>query len=411
MPLAGEGGAGGAGRSGANRFDQGSKALRDRRGPSGPPGGGGAARPAPTIGNRFEGHDLEKLTPFAMPKPEIPESVASLFTPNSSGSGTWAGAGGNPAIGGSGSWTTLAKVEADREQKQAEDAAAEAERPNKPKTRRTYRLTWDEYQKLSDDQRAAVDFNTALVRAREKDLNAHYDATPQQKATYDKALENMFGPDGGSDIFAPETLALLRKSGIKGDGTAGADMDDFLGLKNAISAKELEGFSFDPKEVAVDVVPAVSAISGLEDTTRSERSMEQIAAQGLAETLAKGNQMLQSFQATAKQAVNSDLGYFGGIENKVRQMPGFGEPTNAMGEKTLDGFFQDTYDRFALARGEADLAEGWKIVDSVLKPAEKEQLFAYLDARSRQDGDLGSKGFRSPEEFRELFGFDRGGKR
>ena len=39
--------------------------------------------------------------------------------------------------------------------------------PGKERTRRTQRLSWDEYNRLSREQRAAVDFNTLLVQARE----------------------------------------------------------------------------------------------------------------------------------------------------------------------------------------------------------------------------------------------------
>jgi hypothetical protein len=103
-------------------------------------------------------------------------------------------------------------------------------------------LSWEEYDKLSGDQRAAVDFNTLLVQAREIDLKTdpkwYSDA---DKAQYAKDVEAIFGPMGGSDTLGVKTVELLKKIDFK---AVGQDLDEFLSLERAVSAKELKNFEF-----------------------------------------------------------------------------------------------------------------------------------------------------------------------
>jgi hypothetical protein len=103
-------------------------------------------------------------------------------------------------------------------------------------------LSWDEYNALSQQQRAAVDFNTLLVQAREVDLKTDPKwYSPADKAQYAKDVKEMFGSLGGSETIGYQTVELLKKI----DFTAvGQDLDEFLSLERAVSADELKNFTF-----------------------------------------------------------------------------------------------------------------------------------------------------------------------
>lgn len=103
-------------------------------------------------------------------------------------------------------------------------------------------LSWDEYDALTADQRAAVDFNSALVEARERDLKTDDKwYTKEDRAQFAKDVEEMFGAEGGSAQMAPATMALLKKINFK---AVGQDLDEFLSLERGIGVKELKNFQF-----------------------------------------------------------------------------------------------------------------------------------------------------------------------
>lgn len=98
------------------------------------------------------------------------------------------------------------------------------------------RLTWDEYNKLSDDQRRVADLNKLLVRSREDDLDREGSMNEVQKARYYSNVASVFGPGGTqSETVAPRTVDLLASIDYN---AVGKDLDDFLSLKEGISAKE-----------------------------------------------------------------------------------------------------------------------------------------------------------------------------
>ena len=100
----------------------------------------------------------------------------------------------------------------------------------------THRMTREEYDALSDKQRAAVDFNTSLAKAVRRDLRLQdkYDPSKEERKNYDAASESMFGKDHGSEIYAPETMALLRQLKVK-DTADDLDVCLALGVSAVIS--------------------------------------------------------------------------------------------------------------------------------------------------------------------------------
>jgi hypothetical protein len=104
------------------------------------------------------------------------------------------------------------------------------------------RMTWEEYDALTDEQRMAVEFNTQLFRARRKDLKQRIDPYEARamKDEYEQKVEEMFGADGGSSIFAPNVVKLLDEVDFK---AVGQDLDQFLSMERAIDADELAQFT------------------------------------------------------------------------------------------------------------------------------------------------------------------------
>lgn len=105
--------------------------------------------------------------------------------------------------------------------------------------RQTKALTREEYSALSDEQRAAVDFNTQLIEAVRTDrrLQGKYSLTPEAQSVLDKTIEKMFGADGGSTQTGKATAELLQSIGFQDPA---ADLDDFLQLNAAIDADQLK---------------------------------------------------------------------------------------------------------------------------------------------------------------------------
>lgn len=280
----------------------------------------------------------------------------------------------------------------------------------------TDRMTWKEYNALSPEQRAAVDFNTMLVRAVRTDLKNtdDYAASSDDQMTYDATLEKMFGSsDRGSEIYAPETLGLLQQ--IKYHDTS-ADLDDFLKLKAAITTEDLADLP------TVEGVPQAVAYSGQAPERTEELGLKRGLANSTAEmeaTLAKGNEMLQSIQAVAlkdrewivdklggpeQQQITAALGY-----QPPNRNPETGEPLD------LNTFFQDGFNNLANRANTKDQDSILAAIKAPLSDSEYTAFLNYANSRSnnaqRFQLPLGEgKGveYRSPQDFRDLLGLKGG---
>ena len=120
------------------------------------------------------------------------------------------------------------------------------------KKSRAVPMTVEAYNKLSADQKAAVDFNTALVEAREKDLNSGWmiKRAPEDAVEMRRAMFGEDAPTGGN----PEnTLRLLERIGFKAPGAS--KLEDFLGLDMAVTVDELKDLKL-PKDISFSVSEA-----------------------------------------------------------------------------------------------------------------------------------------------------------
>lgn len=275
------------------------------------------------------------------------------------------------------------------------------------------RLTPEEYNALSARQRAAVDFNTMLATAVKKDLRRqdtkYADVGEQQKATYDKSVEKMFG-ENGSDLYAPETMAVLRQLKIS-DPTD--DLDDYLNLKVAITEDDLKNITEKqpvPNYVIEGRAPQedrgkLAVVEGLVDKT-----------QQLQESLAKGRQMLQSFQATAASERAEDLGFLGG-SSPLASRPSLGyQPakfTESGAPADLNTYFRRAFEDLSNEKN----PDREKVLDALqvdLHPDELQAFMDYATTRARNSRQYGasmgedpSGEYARPKEIRALLGLDK----
>lgn len=303
--------------------------------------------------------------------------------------------------------------EIDQEQEREADAKYVTQRTNtlgaevNDNIERTIKqMSQEDYDSLSPQQRAAVDFNTLLTDAVASDKanqDPYKKVKGQARATYDAAVEEQFGKDRGSDIYAPETMAVLRQLNL--DNTI-TDLDDYLGLKIAINEEDLKALAPQPNKPVSDLKPGLVPEQGNRADFQSQIASRTTA---LAETLAKGNQMLANFSTSAKLARGSDRTAFGGAAPSEALPLGFGTDK-------MDEYFKQAYTE--LATNPTAAQETLDILRTGLKPKELDAFWNYADQRSRSslqygtplgtEEDLLEPGdtYTTPQDFRKLLGLD-----
>jgi hypothetical protein len=294
-------------------------------------------------------------------------------------------------------------------------------------------MTLDAYQKLSDDQRAAVDFNTALIEAREKDINGGWmikvPSADSGSAEFRKSVFGDNAPTGGN----PENvLRLLERIGYKAPGTK---LEDFLSLDMAVTADELKDLKL-PKDITfftegTDKKAAESAgryaglAKGMTDQRNDSeygkvRSAENLASIQLdvirkaSETLAKaranGSRNAWSPAATAvnwlgtgMQEANTPFGW--GLDGDRSAL------TNSPKDMSKDRNFQlilDVLKNDSSKTKLADSQEFWaKLKATGYDEKDIDQLFEFLDQRTRamlQGGEKPLEGQNDATIIRELAG-------
>lgn len=274
------------------------------------------------------------------------------------------------------------------------------------------RMTYEQYAALDPMEKAAIDFNTMLVRAVRKDKHnqEEYDPTPAEVTTYDDTVERLFGEDRGSKLYAPETLGVLDQIKFRDES---ADLDDFLKLKAAITKRDLKNIeapSLDFISEGLQPAPTEPAPARA-DLTQMLASRTQLMLQ---ESLDRGNQLLQTTQQTAAVNRNEAVTLLGGFANTPAAAPGYGAAVDEAGHKTMDGYFQESLEALARDESARDASTDKILSDmraTLSRPGEFEKFLAYADSFSanaqRFDDSLGAvEGvqYRTPEQFRELLG-------
>jgi len=408
--------------------------------PSSPPKGSsyGASNPSqPTPPTSYQQTHVQVLQPFtgslsstvSNPAPDVaPASVLDTFSDLRSGNDITIPSGPDPLTDRRSPFQVNNPENTDpagkgvelRRQGREQFETKVREKDYKPK--KTFEMTWDDYMALSDRGRAAVDFNTMLVQARERDLNQQesYDPSKKERKLYNHDVKQAFGKDGGSETYAPATMALLEKIDFK-DKTE--DLDNFLGLKAAITARDLKHIDDLPDLGLAEISTNPTAVF---DSVAETSTTDQIVTgvQGMEQQLAEGSRVLQNFQATSKVELNPLIDQYGGLVFDPRRPPGFGELPPELLRPTADGgfpagFTEEQYREAAFrqwfnalslseTKGEA-LDAVLADIDANLPEQDRAKFTRYLDDRSRDTQLYGLEpgdGYRSPEEFRKLLGLD-----
>lgn len=270
-----------------------------------------------------------------------------------------------------------------------------------------------EYDKLSVAEKAAIDFNGAFLDARTRDFENQekYEktVTEEQRKKYDDDVTQMFGGMGGSELYAPNTVSLLKSLDFQ---AVGHDLDEYLSLERLISADEMKGFDFDPDKLpkeytGVPITEDASPDRGVYEAIRSDENLAALDAR-LPELYAeKVDQVLKdgylrmSTTARSLESARSalTLGY-GGVGFNETPKTGFPAiPTPGSPEATMDfGSLSDDQKLGMLYRGayeyainkeNKDTGQLWQWIDEILDEEEQPALWDYVRTRLSQDAQWG----------------------
>lgn len=267
-------------------------------------------------------------------------------------------------------------------------------------------MTRKEYNNLPDLQRAAVDFNTSLVAAVRKDrkLQDSYKPSEEQTATYENAINNMFGKDTDAKMYAPETMAVLRQIDFKDDS---ARLDDFLNLSAAIKAKDLKHLELNPPTTVRGKGGSPGGGTTYDNPLTGDRvGMTELLARGTLEVqtaLEKGNEMLSNYGASVLNNERAtDVRLLGGAPTRQATIVGYGN-------SDLDTWFRQAFE--TLANNQSDPNTMFQIFQNERTPEERKQFMEYAQDRllnavqkGAPIGETAGVSYRNPVEIAKLLG-------
>ena len=282
-------------------------------------------------------------------------------------------------------------------------------------------MSWEEYSNLSDQERAAIDFNTMLVRAvrRDRRLETTYNPTEDEEEKYDKTVESMLGTEEGFTPYAPETVAVLKQIGYKDKAS---DLDDFLDLRSAITARDIKNMT----AASGGIGPSTAEGTASEVQLDRIQMTEELAAstQKMEEKLVEGNKLLSTVSQMNTAALNPTVEKFGGVAKDPNVMLGFGTATPGTPEGDLDQYFRDSFE--TLSRKGATPADlqtldedftlfAQRLGDPSMRDVLHDQFTSYVQARATTAGqyDMGlgeTKGvdYKKTARLLNMFGLDEG---
>lgn len=267
-------------------------------------------------------------------------------------------------------------------------------------------LTWEEYDKLTPDQRAAVDFNSLLVQAREIDLKTAASGTDwytdAQKKQYALDVASIFGEAGGSETMGYRTVELLKKINFT---AVGQDLDEYLSLERAVTAEELKNFKFSGDEAKQLSSFNVSSLAkpGIAGDYQAARAPENLAAidtaaiQAALETYKK---RVVEIGANARDIVTGL-----GIQLPAPMMMPPGYERAGEYESKLDESFKQIYNflrQYPTEEGLASLFQDFKSQN--WEPEAQQQLWAYLNDRTMRERQYFND--EGAEQIRTILGWD-----
>lgn len=250
-------------------------------------------------------------------------------------------------------------------------------------------MSVDAYLTLTPRQRAVVDANTALITASKED-NDSWAKKPdagQWDENYRDQVKQAFGETGGSDTYAPRTMAVLKDLGLDLNGK---DLDQYLNHSALVTADDLNSLA-----------PGATAA---QDNPRQQNAVAfaEKASARLSQTLAAGQTLLDSIRTGTE--TGKEL---------------FGAPATAdpvgFTDSPRDEDLRKAFDVFSQVRSQEDLTP--ERVSSVYAELQQNhnvtpnEVAKYFDTRLQAseygDGALAPRGtnveYLSPADFRSKF--------
>lgn len=281
-------------------------------------------------------------------------------------------------------------------------------------------LNPSEYGKLTADQKYAVDFNTRLVEARNKDIGSIAELDPEDAAAYNSKVEKIFGKGGGSEKYAPNVVDFLAEIDFK---AVGQDLDEYLSLERSIKADELATFKM-PENGMKLLEYDRTALSGdydagaLKDAAgdyASARSSQNLSAVEL-ESVLRNKAQIESVMRNASRVLWDWRSSIAGADAYSQAETPYGFSTaTARGEEdspqilTMDEWTKASIDRLRdpkvkdpLKDIENEMALG-EFTDE-----ERNDFIALVDRMTRDEvlyGYPGGSPRRTPQEIRTILGW------
>jgi hypothetical protein len=244
-------------------------------------------------------------------------------------------------------------------------------------------LTEEGYQALSADQKAAVDFNTLLVEARERDLGQEWNLTADERKEYDTRVNDIFGPQGGSKTVAPSVVNLLKSIDFK---AVGQDLDEYLSLERSVTADKLKDFTLGDSELKLlegntkyADVRTPENLSAVEDTAVAQSKAF------IEKAMQDANTVLWDFEST----MGNTLSWMN-VDTSAAPL-GYGQPGTRLDENSalMDEWLQGSYT--ALASGSVTLEDVFKDMEAnKFTDEDKQGFFNYVDQRTKQQAQYGA---------------------
>ena len=158
-------------------------------------------------------------------------------------------------------------------------------------------LTTDEWNALTPEQQQGVLSSWALYQASLED-QALADAGAEREEGYDEAVNSIFSAQGGSDIYAPNTVRVLGELGYQNQS---ADLDNFIDQSALPTYEDILGQSLDNGSSArKDVYSALAGSTAFDNET-------------ITSALDRGQNLLDAIRVSG--AVSDDFKMFSGVQS------------------------------------------------------------------------------------------------
>ena len=281
-------------------------------------------------------------------------------------------------------------------------------------------LTWDAYNALSSDQKKAIDLNTLMVAAQEKDMSKEWVLDEVELEEYGKKVQKIFGAKGDSDKVAPNMVKLLDTLNVQ---ALGQDLDEYLSLERGFTMEELEDFKIDEGSLAglvqggdMDTEKPKAQWGGIESSpdtlaTRAPSNLAAVDMKLAEESSALIAQRMQAANFAIQNFQNAVLDPIFTPGAAVATQPlGFGSPLTRTDpwEQKMEEWLQTSYS--LLKTPNADPSIIFQEMETYeFTPDEKQYFLDYVNQLSRTEDQYapaveGAEQTRTGDEIRALLG-------